>query len=123
MNVSEQDKMLFRLWFLLLSKMAILGMALIAVGFETTFLWSPLVLKAGLWIFGPLAVAGAFLAVSLVLSRGRMTCPMCNRIGKLVTCGARQPGVKCPECGLVIAKDMLLSWQLITISDENHDDI
>jgi len=104
--------MFFRLWFLYLGKLVVLGMVLAVVGLAGGGTWAfgHLLQTAGCAILIPLGIAGAFTAV-IMLFRKRLACPLCGRRGAFVLTG-KSPGVECDHCGLVYCKNPLLSFRL-----------
>lgn len=89
-----------------------LGMILTGVGFATDFRWSRILIDVGVALIVPFGLFGAKAAVAGVFTGNKIRCPFCNSIGELVICGPRQPGVRCPNCGLVYARDVLVSFRI-----------
>jgi hypothetical protein len=104
--------MFFRIWFLYLCKVFVLGMVLAAVGMAAggSGELGRLLKTVGCAIVVPLGIAGAFTAV-VVLFRKRLACPLCGRQGDFVLYG-KSPGIECAHCGLVYCKRPLLSFRL-----------
>lgn len=103
--------MFFRIWFLYLSKLALLLGAVLVVTLSTPrFARWPLE-RIAVWALLALGIVGAAIAVALLI-RPRIRCPACGRVGEFVLCGQRQPGVDCPNCGTVYAKNLITSFQL-----------
>lgn len=105
--------MFFRIWFLYLSKLAIVLFAALACA--RIFPQLPMAETVGricLWLLVPLCVAGGILGLWFAIISNRIRCPLCGEAGQLVLCGRNQPGVRCRRCGLVYAKHVLFSLQL-----------
>jgi len=104
--------MLFRIWFLVLCKIWVVAFAAFVV---TSFLlhegWAKFVYVVCSWAILLIGVAGAILGVVMLFIR-KMHCPMCGKLGDFVVRTGRQPGVECPRCGLVFAKDLIFSFRL-----------
>jgi hypothetical protein len=102
--------MFFRVWFLYVSKIAVAGFALAAVGFATPGFAGGLLQNIGLSVIIPLGIGGALTAIVLVFKKS-LACPLCGRQGKFVTCG-KTPAINCGHCGLVYCRNPLTSFAL-----------
>jgi hypothetical protein len=112
--------MFFRIWFLYLCKLFVLGMVLAVVGVAgRAWEFGPVLQTVGCAIFVPLGIAGAFAAL-IMLFRKRLACPLCRRQGDFVLYG-KSPAVECDHCGLVYCKSPLLSFRLSVAPPETDD--
>ena len=104
--------MFFRIWFLYLSKIGLLGFVLAGVGLFADGRWgiASLLQMIGMWLVIPLGIAGALIALEMLI-RPRLACPICGDSGEFVTYD-KQPAVDCSQCGLVYCKNALLSCRL-----------
>lgn len=115
--------MFFRIWFLYLMKLAAIAWVVFFVAFTFgRWPWLQVVGRVALWIIGILSVSGALLAVPILIWPRRLRCPLCASIGELVLCGKYQPGVECPQCGVVYAKHVVWSFQLCILEEEDFED-
>ena len=129
--------MLFRLWFLYATKLALLGSILIAAGMFVSIpdpinMW---ICYAGIGICVPLCFAGVLLGLTLALQNFEMSCPICSHRGRITPYGDTaergaafrsglpqgQIAVDCKNCGYVHAKNMWLSFKLL-INENNPED-
>ena len=110
--------MFFRIWFLYLSKVFILGIVLVGVGIAFPGPWQTI----GTWLVIMLGIAGALLAVVMLIKR-RLACPICGGASEFVMHG-KKPAVECDRCGMVYCKSPSLSFKLgvIPFEDSETDD-
>lgn len=110
--------MFFRIWFLYLSKLALLLGAVLLVTLSTPRFAGGPVERIAFWALLTLGISITAIAVALLI-RPRIHCPACGQAGEFVLCGQQQPGVDCPTCGTVYAKNLITSFQLRV---EPHDE-
>jgi hypothetical protein len=94
----------FRLWFIYLSKVAIVGFAFVAIGFAFSGALPRVLQSIGLAIVVPLGIVGALLAIVLMF-RKTLACPACGAQSEFVT-DKKLVGVNCIHCGLVVVDPM-----------------
>lgn len=104
--------MLFRIWFLYLCKLALLGLLLTAVSFILNGQVGSVLQTVGLAIAVPLGIAGAMVCGYMLVKR-RIACPLCAKQSVFVMFG-NHPSIECEQCGTVYCKNIWFSFQLCT---------
>jgi hypothetical protein len=111
--------MFFRIWFLYLCKLFVLGMVLAAAGILAGGTAGRALKTIGGAIVVPLGIAGACTGL-IMLFKKRLACPLCGRQADFVLAG-KSPGVECACCGFVYCKRPLLSFRLSVEPPEPDD--
>ena len=105
--------MFFRIWFLYLCKVALLAFVVaFAAAIFPRVPWLAFAEHIAVWILGVSGVIGALLTVPLLFFAKKIACPICIHPSEIVICGKNQPGVECPRCGLVYARNLIWSFRL-----------
>jgi hypothetical protein len=105
---------MFVLWNIYLSKLVMAALAVLVV--------SEVLFHSG-WLFDQppyLLLFGMFGGLMFVWwTFVKIRCPKCGTPGWMTWISKRQPGVDCPRCGIVYAKDLMWSFQILV---EPHDE-
>lgn len=104
--------MLFRIWFLYLCKLALLGLLLTAASFFLDGAVGSALQTTGLAIVVPLGIAGA-LGGGYMLVKKQTACPLCAEQGVLLMYG-NHPSIECEQCGMVYCQNIWFSFKLHT---------
>ena len=104
--------MLFRIWFLYVCKLGLIGFALILVGSIANAIPHAAIIRGiGLGLIVPISVFGAALGGMLAINPRLFRCPSCGERSQFLV-HQRKPSVECTKCGLISCKRFEFSFQL-----------
>ena len=121
-HLESRLPMLFRIWFLYVCKVGLIGFALLFLSFAAPdFLpFAATARLVGFAMLIPVCVAGAVLGIMLLLNPRLFRCPVCDDNATFFI-RQRKPSLQCEKCGVVSCKSVELSFKLETepMLDEN----
>ena len=121
-HLESRLPMLFRIWFLYVCKVGLIGFALLLLSFAAPdFLpFAATARLVGFAILIPVCLAGAVLGIMLLLNPRLFCCPVCDDNATFFI-RQRKPSLQCEKCGVVSCKSVELSFKLETepMLDEN----
>ena len=123
--------MLFRIYFLYVCKIGLIGIFLTVLGFMLNTRrveFAGMVQLIGMVITLPICVAGGVIALLLLVKPKLFTCPLCFQPAEFTTIRSRalfrskkKPAVHCEECGLVYCKNLAFSFDLKVVTGDSSD--
>ena len=121
-HLESRLPMLFRIWFLYVCKVGLIGFTLLFLSFAAPdFLpFAATARLVGFAILIPVCLAGAVLGIMLLLNPRLFRCPVCDDNATFFI-RQRKPSLQCEKCGVVSCKSVELSFKLETepMLDEN----